>query len=128
MRRDLPPSMRGETDPSSIPATPPGTVLAYLQRERFYHAGESFPRFASGDPARRENDVRLPVYASAPLDASGNATGEVNPPCADCGGVIEWHENGFAPGTRRCAACGALFADPRYSASCDRYAPEDADG
>ena len=118
----LSPSMRGIPDSARV-HTPPGKLLAFLQRERLYNAGEDFPRFSTGEPARPETDVRLPIYAAAPCDTHGNAMQETRPPCPDCGGQIEYAEYGYVPGTRQCRDCEALFADSRYSAFIDRYAP-----
>ena len=122
---NLPPSMRDVPDRVH---TPPGAVLGYLHRERFWSGRDDFPRWSDGRPARPETDVRLEILAAAPLDPDGNALGVKYPACPDCGaeGCFRWFEAGYSPGTRICMGCEGLFADARFSRWADVYAPEGA--
>jgi len=124
MEYPAPLSVRGVPDPDAPETVDPGQVIAFLQRERLYNAGEDVPHFRTGAgevPAMPENHVDLPIRADYPIAPDGNAIGELYPDCPDCGGLIEWAEARYVPGTRQCTACKALYADSRYSASIDVY-------
>ena len=117
-----------------------------LRRERLYLDG--VPHFSIGldlVPAAAGLDVDLPIREVLegsipdPDDPDG-----WYPRCPDCGGRIEWAENGGVPGSRRCAGdtvpdrhaaggaasppgvtsilgagCGSRFVDLRYGIAGD---------
>ena len=50
------------------------------------------------------------------LDVYAPIAADSYPQCQDCGGALQWSENGYVPGTRLCAECGSMFSDSLYGA------------
>ena len=100
----------------------------HIRRQRYYvEAADGMEAFfdmgywSEDVQANKSNDVDM-VYHSRISWQGGMGTPLPildYPKCPDCGGLIQWDEDGAESGGRQCVKCGACYVDTAYGVAAE---------